>query len=130
MPNVLISELDLSPALATGDIFLVQHAAGPPADYCTATQVVDWVMQTSLATGIVLASGASVKSAGNISLGAGVALATNATVGYIMITSCAGTPTGVPVGFGVGNIPIQFDTTNNRLWVYAATGGWRGVSLT
>jgi len=130
MPNVLISELDASSALASGDIFLVQHAAGPPAEYCTARQISTYVAQTSLATGVVLASGAAVKSAGNFTLGEGTALATNATVGYVMITSCAGKPTGVPVGFGAGNMPIQYDTTNNKLWVYAASGAWRGVSLT
>lgn len=130
MPNVLISELDASAALASGDMFLVQHAAGPPADFCTATQIANYVMQTALATGVVLASGAVISSAGNYTLGAGAALATTATVGYVMITSCAGAPTGVPVGFGVGNMPIQYDTTNNKLWIYAASGAWRGVLLT
>lgn len=129
MPNVLISELSAKAALASGDYFLVQPAAGPPADYCFASQITTYVMQTSLATGVVLASGAAVKSAGNFTLGSGAALATTATVGYVMITSCAGAPTGVPVGFGVGNMPIQYDTTNNKLWVYAASGAWRGVSL-
>lgn len=125
MPNVLISELDASAALATGDMFLVQHAAGPPAEYCTATQVSDYVTKTALATSFIFSSGARVSSAGNFTFGAGSALATTATVGYVMIQSCAGVPTGVPVGFGAGNIPIVFDTTNLRLYAYTPSGAWK-----
>lgn len=125
MPNVLISELSQKAALASGDYFLVQPAAGPPADYCFASQITTYVMQTSLATGVVLASGAAIKSAGNFTLGGGVALATTATVGYVMIQSCAGVPSGVPIGFGAGNIPIVFDTTNFRLYAYTTSGAWK-----
>ena len=39
MPNVLISELDASPQVVGTDKFLVQHIAGPPAEYCTAAQM-------------------------------------------------------------------------------------------
>lgn len=130
MPNVLISELGASPALVGTDVIMVQHAAGPPAEQSTIAAVGTYVTQTALATGIVLASGAHIQSAGNYVLGAGTALATTATVGYVMIGSCAGQPSGVPVGFGAGNMPIQYDTTNNKLWVYAASGAWRGVALT
>ena len=43
MPNVLISELDLSPQIVGTDKFLVQHIAGPPAEYCTAAQMAVYV---------------------------------------------------------------------------------------
>lgn len=49
MPNVLISELDASPALVGTDQLLVQHAAGPPAENCTMTQVSAFVLATSFA---------------------------------------------------------------------------------
>ena len=43
MPNVLISELDLSPQIVGTDKFLVQHIAGPPAEFCTAAQMAVYV---------------------------------------------------------------------------------------
>ena len=129
MPNVLISELDQSGTLASGDLFLVQHAAGPPAEYCTATQIEQYVNRTALATGFTLASGGKISSAGNFTLGGGTALATNATVGYVMVTSCAGVPTGAPVGFAAGNIPIQIDTTNFRIYAYMPSGAWKMAQL-
>lgn len=48
-------------------------------------------------------------------------LATSATRGFLYISSCAGTPTGVPVTEN-GRRPIVFDTTGNKLWAY--DGGW------
>ena len=108
--------------------FVGQQTATTDAVGLTASQVANSVF-AQMATIVTIASGGTIQSSGNFTLGAGTALATNATVGYIMITSCAGTPTGVPVGFGTGNMPIQYDTTNNKLWVYAASGAWRGVAL-
>lgn len=52
-------------------------------------------------------------------------LATNATTGFSLIPTCAGTPTGVPV---IGNGAMVYDTTNNKLYVY--NGAWKGVTLT
>jgi hypothetical protein len=49
------------------------------------------------------------------------ALATTATSGFLHIPTCAGAPTGVPAGF-TGTVPIVFDTTNNKLYVY--DGAW------
>jgi hypothetical protein len=49
------------------------------------------------------------------------ALATTATSGFLYIPTCAGAPTGVPAGF-TGTVPIVFDTTNNKLYVY--DGAW------
>lgn len=54
------------------------------------------------------------------------ALATNATDGFLYIPTCAGTPTGTPTTL-TGRVPIIFDTTNDKLYVYR--GGWKSVTL-
>lgn len=74
------------------------------------------------------ASGGNVRlypSAENLQLGAGSAIATTATAGYIMIQATTGTPTGVPVGAAAGAIPMIYDTGANKIWFY--NSGWRGV---
>lgn len=53
------------------------------------------------------------------------AIATNATDGFLYITSCAGTPTGTPTSY-TGRVAMVFDTTNNKLYVY--NGGWIDVT--
>lgn len=124
MPNVLISELDASPALVGTDVIMVQHAAGPPAEQSTIAAIAAYTNSTA-ATGIILASGAAIRSAGNFTLGNGTALATNATVGFFMIPSCAGVPSGAPIGFGAGNVPVIWDSTNFRMYAYTASGAWK-----
>lgn len=61
----------------------------------------------------------------------GSILATSATVGFLWIPICNGTPTGVPArnGAGLGNnrVPIVFDVSANKLWAYDAA--WKGVAL-
>lgn len=126
--NVTINVLATQSTVAAGDSFPAWSATGASTYQAFATQVAQRVFQTT-ATAITMASGAVISSAGNYTLGGGTALATNATVGYIMIGSCSGIPSGVPVGFGAGNMPVQYDTVNNKLWVYAASGVWRGVAL-
>lgn len=64
-------------------------------------------------------------TSGNVLIGTQSALATTATTGYLCISACAGTPTGVPSGSGAGLIPIQYDTTANKFWCY--NGSWRGI---
>jgi hypothetical protein len=54
-------------------------------------------------------------------------LATTATTGFGFFPTCAGPPTGVPVA-KAGFVPVVFDTTNNKLWIY--NGAWKGVTLT
>jgi hypothetical protein len=62
----------------------------------------------------------------NITFTTGSALATTATAGMMCIASCAGTPTGVPVGAGNGDIPMIYDQTAHKIWFYHG-GTWRGV---
>lgn len=56
----------------------------------------------------------------------GGSIATTATDGFVYIRACAGTPTGVPTA-QTGRVPMVFDTTNNKLWIY--NGAWKGVVL-
>lgn len=65
---------------------------------------------------------------GNIVLGNQSALSTSATDGFIYIPTCAGTPTGTPTSY-TGKIPMVFDTTNIKLYVYNG-GFWKSVTLT
>jgi hypothetical protein len=61
---------------------------------------------------------------GSVVVGDGAnALATNATDGFLYIPTCAGTPTGTPTA-KTGTVPIIFDTTNNKLYIY--DGSWLG----
>lgn len=52
-------------------------------------------------------------------------LATNATHGFIYIPTSAGTPSGVATSY-TGKVALEFDTTNNILYVYDA--GWVAIS--
>jgi len=61
----------------------------------------------------------------NISF-ATAAKGTTDTTGYLTIPSCAGTPTGVPTSIPTGQIPMVFDTTGVKLWLYTG-GAWKGV---
>jgi len=65
----------------------------------------------------------SIDTGGNVVIGS-AALATNATNGFLNITSSAGAPTGVPTAF-TGRVPIHYDSTNNILYVYDA--GWVSI---
>jgi hypothetical protein len=62
---------------------------------------------------------------GNVIVGAGI-LTTTATDGYLYIPASAGAPTGVPTSVS-GRVPIHYDATNNRFYVYDA--GWVSVAL-
>jgi hypothetical protein len=70
----------------------------------------------------------TLQAAGTIAMGTG-GLATNATAGYVLIPSCAGTPTGVPATIPTGMVALHYDRTNNKLAVY--NGAWKQtVALT
>lgn len=53
-------------------------------------------------------------------------LSNTATDGFVYIPTVAGVPTGVPTAY-TGKVAIQFDTTNNDLYVY--DGSWIKVAL-
>ncbi len=72
-------------------------------------------------TAIYHAEGLGTGSDGSVAFN-DAALATNATVGFVMIPSCAGAPTGVPADIPTGQVPLVFDSTNNK--IYAYDGGW------
>jgi hypothetical protein len=66
---------------------------------------------------------ARITPAGNVVAGGSIALATNATDGFLYVPTCAGIPTGVPTAI-TGMAPIVVNTTNNKLYFYSG-GAWR-----
>lgn len=64
-----------------------------------------------------------ITGAGNVVAGGSVALATNATNGFLYVPTCAGAPTGTPTAI-TGMAPIVVDTTNNKMYFYSG-GQWR-----
>lgn len=60
---------------------------------------------------------------GNIYTKAG---STAMTDGFIRIPSAAGAPSGVPTGIS-GTVPLYYDTTNNKIYVY--NGSWKQIGL-
>jgi hypothetical protein len=75
----------------------------------------------STSTAVIHNEGAGTSADGSIAFN-DAALATDTTKGFIMIPSCAGAPTGTPADIPTGQIPIVFDSTNNKLYAY--DGGW------
>lgn len=68
---------------------------------------------------VVLAMGGT----GWIQLGS--ARATGDNNGFVTINACAGVPSGAPTGAPAGTVPIVYDTTNSRLYVYnTASSMW------
>lgn len=55
-----------------------------------------------------------------------VAGATGMTSGFTHVPAAAGTPTGAPTN-PTGNVPLYYDTTNNKLYAY--NGAWVSVTL-
>lgn len=67
-----------------------------------------------------------VTNLGSVIIGAGSALATTATDGFLYMPSGAGAPTGVPTA-QTGTVPFYYDTTTHKIWIYDA--GWKGVAI-
>lgn len=63
----------------------------------------------------------------NPALGTAAAIATNAVAGMPCLPTCPGTPTGGIDNTvkAAGTVPMVFDTTNNKLWIW--NGTWKGV---
>ena len=73
-------------------------------------------------TALLMAEGAGTGTDGNIAFN-DAALATGATLGYIMVPSAAGVSTGVPADIPTGQTPIVFDSTNKKIGAYTG-GAW------
>ena len=119
------------------------------ADFATAATGVNYFVFTPSATGAAIALSAAGSdtnigltiagkgtgpltigaATSNITLGSGAALATSATTGYIIISTCAGAPTGVPVGHATGNAALVYDTTDSKLYAYDS-GTWKSAAFT
>lgn len=89
----------------------------------TATnQGTDWVLATTAKGAIAATMRIGVPPEGGFVVGV-AALATNATDGFLYIPTCAGPPTGTPTT-QTGTVPMIFDTTNNKFYIF--NGTWKG----
>lgn len=79
---------------------------------------------TTLFATEVGSGGINVNSSGDIYGKAGT---TSMTSGFFYIPSASGAPSGVPTAIS-GHVPMYYDTTNNRFYIY--NGAWKKVSLT
>jgi hypothetical protein len=91
-----------------------------------ATNNYGFYSQLSAATGrwnFYAAGGARNYFAGGLEVVSGT---TGMTTGFTHVPSAAGAPTGAPTN-PTGNVPLYYDTTNNKLYVY--NGAWKSVTL-
>lgn len=70
----------------------------------------------------------TITGGGGLVVGPQVALATNATDGFLYVPKSSGAPTGTPTAY-TGKIPIEVDDTNNKIWAYVG-GAWKYAALT
>lgn len=68
----------------------------------------------------------SINRSGNVVVGT-AALATDATDGFFYIPTCAGVPTGTPATPVAGTLPMVYDSTNNKFYMY--DGSWLSTQL-
>ncbi len=90
------------------------------------------IFQTAIATTTgstlnTLAVALTIDQKKNVVLGS-AALATTATDGFLYLTSCPGTPTGVPTAF-TGRVPCVIDDSGGKIWAYYG-GAWHFALLT
>lgn len=109
---------------------------GDPMSRYTTSGVTDWTvgLDNSDSDAFVIAASAALGTSnvlrmtttGNVQhVFGGAQIATNATAGFLFITSCNGTPTGVPASIPTGTVPMVYDTSANKFWLY--NGSWRGI---
>ncbi len=128
---------------ATGDLFLYRDAAATLAQrngtnaqtfrvyrsYTDASNYSRWTVKWNTSTAILHAEGAGTGTDGSVAFN-DAALATDATRGFLMIPSCAGTPTGTPADIPTGQAPIVYDSTNKKLAVWDGAAWVQTASLT
>lgn len=92
----------------------------PPLQVYRSPDGADWgqIVAEMIAVEQALQTTTLIAGAGNTA-----ALATNATTGFKLIPSVAGTPTGVPANVPTGYVALCYDSTGNILHVY--NGGWK-----
>lgn len=87
----------------------------------------DYGMNRTYSSGVWRAPG--VYEAGVSLVSATTALGLSSTSGFLVIPTCAGTPTGIPV-LTAGQAALVFDTSGLKLFIYnAGAGGWKSVTL-
>lgn len=62
---------------------------------------------------------------GDVGIGVGSAIATTATSGFLLIPTCAGTPTGVVANAAAGKAALVYDTTGSTLWLSISGSSWK-----
>lgn len=67
---------------------------------------------------------------GNVVVGSGSSLATTAIDGFLCIPTCSGAPTGITSAIPIGQVPLVYDTVNNRLYMRTPSGTWRYATTT
>lgn len=127
----------------TIDLLLFRDAAGTLAQrngtnaqtfrvyrsYTDASNYSRWTVKWNTSTAILHAEGAGTGTDGSVAFN-DAALATDATRGFLMIPSCAGTPTGTPADIPTGQAPIVYDSTNKKLCVWDGAAWVQTAALT
>lgn len=72
-----------------------------------------------------LATVVTLYGSGDVGIGSGTAIATTATAGFLLIPTCAGTPTGAPPNAGTGKAALIFDTSGSQLWISVSGASWK-----
>lgn len=96
---------------------IVTIAANQDAAHSGNYIVQDWALDNSLV----------VDPFGNVQARCVVTPANADTNGFFYIPAIAGAPTGTPAHTSANYVPMRYDTTNHKLWVYDGT--WKGVVL-
>lgn len=97
--------------------------------YTDASNYSRWTVKWNTSTAILHAEGAGTGTDGSVAFN-DAALATDATRGFLMIPSCAGTPTGTPADIPTGQAPVVYDSTNKKLAVWDGAAWVQTAALT
>ena len=85
----------------------------------------DFRVESDVSTKAFFVDGAN----SNVTIGAGAALATSATAGFLYIPSMAGGPSGTPTDYTALSA-IVHDTSNHRIYLYDhVNGAWKYAAL-